>query len=101
MTDYLEKIERAREEQEKSAIRSELAVLIERARKEGRWLWCSYQNLWFSPGELEKENANGSFLWGPVNWSLRDPKAWVQEAADEALKAQRELLRRKKRIGLL
>jgi hypothetical protein len=57
-----------------------LKELIEQARKEGKWLWCHYQDLWFSPDQLEAENAAGKFRWGPVNWKLRDPQERLSEA---------------------
>lgn len=68
-----------------------LHSLIQNARSQRLWLWCSYQNLWFSPDELEAKNNEGKFLWGPVNWKLRDPKEHIQqleqdvECAEDAL----------------
>ena len=52
----------------------ELNALIDKAEAEGKWLWCHYQDLWFSPAQLREENRNGKFRWGPVNWKLRDPQ---------------------------
>lgn len=68
-----------------------LAPLIQQAKSEGKWLWCHYQDLWFSPEQLAEENANGKFLWGPVNWRLRDPQERISEAERRAAQAQREL----------
>jgi len=51
----------------------DLSKIISRARANGKWLYCSYQNLWFSPAELEAANRKGRFLWGEINWELRDP----------------------------
>lgn len=48
--------------------------MFDEARKEGLWLYCSYQDLWFSPDELEAAQAEGRFRWGRTNWTLRDPK---------------------------
>jgi hypothetical protein len=42
-----------------------LQPLISQARVQGKWLHCAYQNLWFSPDELEAENREGRFRWGP------------------------------------
>lgn len=58
-----------------------LAPLIEQARRERKWLFCSYQELWFSPDELAAQNRAGSFRWGPVNWQLRDPAERLTELA--------------------
>jgi hypothetical protein len=68
-----------------------LAEMIEQARHEKKWFYCDYQGLWFSPDELEKHNANGRFLWGPINWQLRDPR----ERAEQ-LDHQIETLRRER-----
>lgn len=61
-----------------------LQPLIEEARRRRLWLYCRYQNLWFSPAELEAENANGKFRWGPVNFELRDPLEYVAQAEKRA-----------------
>ncbi len=67
-----------------------LNELIAQARREGKWLWTSYQDIWFSPDKLEAENKRGSFRWGVVNWKLRDPQERLNEAADRAASALRE-----------
>lgn len=58
--------------------------LINKAEREGKWLHCYYQDLWFSPADLRKQQAAGSFRWGPVNWTLRDPAERVTQAKKEA-----------------
>lgn len=67
-----------------------LRALIEQARAEGKWLWCNYQDLWFSPDQLTEQNNNGSFRWGVVNWKLRDPQERLAEARERAARAQAE-----------
>lgn len=64
-----------------------LDELIEQARKEKKWLWCPYQDLWFSPDQLAAENAAGRFRWGPVNWKLRDQAERLAEANDAVKRA--------------
>lgn len=54
-------------------IKAALAELIAEARQKKLWLYVSYQSMWFSPDDLERENARGHFLWAPGNWRLRDP----------------------------
>jgi hypothetical protein len=66
-----------------------LAALIERARSEGKWLHCPYQDLWFSPDELADQNDRGSFRWGPVNWTLRDPIERLEQLEAAAASARR------------
>lgn len=68
-----------------------LNALIEQARAEKKWLWCYYQDLWFSPDELTAQNAEGRFRWGIVNWKLRDPVEMLQEAEQCAAKANAEV----------
>ncbi len=67
--------------------------MFKQARAEGKWFWCHYQDLWFSPDALEKEQAAGSYRWGVVNWKLRDPKEWLLEAEQRRDEAQREVER--------
>lgn len=76
-----------------------LQNLIDEARGNGKWLWCSYQDLWFSPDQLEAENANGKFRWGPVNWKLRDPGERLSEAKERTARALREEVRIASLIG--
>lgn len=64
-----------------------LQSLIRQAREERKWLHCSYQDLWFSPTELEREWANGRFRWGAVNWTLRDPKILIEQSNADATNA--------------
>jgi hypothetical protein len=71
----------------------ELRDLIERARTEGKWLWCSYQDLWFSPNQLAEAHREGRFMWGVVNWKLRDPQERVQKAAAALRRAEEEFVR--------
>jgi hypothetical protein len=67
--------------------------LIKQARAEGKWLWCHYQDIWFSPDQIELEQSQGRFRWGPVNWKLRDPKERLQEAERRRDAAQAEVER--------
>ncbi len=73
--------------------KQDLADLIVRARREGKWLWCHYQNLWFSPDQLAAENAKGSFVWGVCNWELRDPIERLREAESNVTRAETEVAR--------
>ena len=74
--------------------------LIDRARLEGKWLYCAYQDLWFSPDELEKELGEGRFRWGAANFTLLDPMDRVAELkqAVETAKTTRDGFMR--RLGL-
>jgi hypothetical protein len=76
-----------------------LQPLIAQARKEGKWLHSQYQDIWFSPDELEAANREGRFLWGAVNWRLRDPNEMVQEKAKVLKKAEQDYLNAQKRLS--
>lgn len=66
---------------------AELAPLFERARAEGLWFHCSYQDLWFTPDDLEAAHANGRFVWGAVNWKLVRPEAYTLHMRELAAKS--------------
>ncbi len=68
----------------------ELATHIDKAEAEGKWLWCHYQDIWFSPAQLREQIKNGKFRWGVVNWKLRDPQERVAEARKRADQANAE-----------
>jgi hypothetical protein len=67
-----------------------LSALIDKAEAEGKWLFCSYQQLWFSPAELRAHNANDRFCWGVPNWQLRDPGERLAEADRAVADAKRQ-----------
>ena len=60
-------------------IRTQLRGLISEARETGLWLHCGYQDMWFTPDELEAANADDRFLWGPVNWQMRNPSVRTKQ----------------------
>lgn len=82
-----------------SSAASTLQPLITQARKEGKWLHSRYQNVWFSPDELEAANQEGRFLWGAVNWALRDPHEMVQKQAEILKEAERNYIDDQKRLS--
>lgn len=67
--------------------------LFEKARKDGLWFHCSYQDLWFTPDQLEAEQKAGRFRWGRVNWTLRDPHERLEQAHHRRDAAQSEVNR--------
>lgn len=79
-------------------IRASMEPLLREAERKGLWLYCGYQNLWFSPQELRKAQDNGEFLWGVRNWKLRDPAEYIELSRLEAESAQTELERIEARV---
>ena len=77
----------------------DLADLMARARRERLWFWCNYQDLWFSPDELQAEWDKGSFRWGAVNWKLRDPVEYLQGIHDQIRAREDEIVRLKARLA--
>lgn len=74
-------------------IKAMMAEKILEARGQGLWLRCFYQDMWFSPDELEAAHAKDQFLWGPDNWELRDPLDRLEsmrKSATNSLSAYRE-----------
>lgn len=76
----------------------DMGTMFQDARQSGMWFFCAYHGMWFSPGELEKHQAEGRFRWGPVNWKLRDPAGRLQELREEVTAAQRALSEFEKRM---
>ena len=60
------------------------------ARKTGKWFYCSYQSLWWSPDRLAAEQAAGRFRWSPDNFQLRDPQEYLAQARSRTQAAQAE-----------
>jgi hypothetical protein len=67
-----------------SVVTDSLRLMFEEARQKGLWFFSPYQQLWFSPDELQENQKNGRFCWGAVNWELRDPKERVEQLRLEA-----------------
>lgn len=84
---------------ERNEILEGLAALIDHAEHAGKWLHCSYQDLWFSPTELRAANAEGRMLWGPANWTLRDPSELIEQACNRVEIAKREHEAIVRRVG--
>lgn len=71
-----------------------MLALYERAEREGLWLHCHYQDLWFSPAELRERQESGQFCWGPVNWTLRPASeclAQIERERDNKIEEIRRL----------
>lgn len=58
---------------EVQAIHDGLKPLFEQAEKEQLWFWNRYQSMWFTPAELREQQAEGKWVWGAPNWTLRHP----------------------------
>jgi hypothetical protein len=61
------------EDKKEILIMEELRPMFKEAIETNKWFYTNYQNLWFTPYELVKEQNDGRFRWGKAHWSLRDP----------------------------
>ena len=89
-------------EMTKEEVLKTLEPLFEKAQKEGLWFFGNYQSLWFSPAELRTKHQEGKFIWGAVNWILRNPNEYIEELEDELERREKnitsEILRVKARM---
>jgi hypothetical protein len=69
----------------------ELAGLIAEAESKGLWISSRYQELWFSPDELRRNNARGAFLWSRDNWKIADPTIHLETLRQRASQASRDV----------
>lgn len=83
---------------QKNEIISSLEPLFREANKTGKWFFSPYQAMWFSPRELRDAHARGRFVWGPVNWQLRDPRELLTDAEKSLKDAEVRLERTKARL---
>ena len=47
-----------------------LKPMFKVAREKKLWFHTAYQDLWFTPDELEQQHQKGKFVWGVNNWKL-------------------------------
>ena len=78
-----------------------LNALVDQAEREGKALYCSYQNLWFLPAELRAEHASGRFIWAIENWALRDPEERTAQLVTDVVLAKEALSQWMNRIGAI
>lgn len=79
--------------------RDALDEMFRTARADGLWFYHNGISgpLWFSPDELQAEQAKGRFVWGAINWTLRDPYdgvALLDKKAFAALDEKQRMLDR-------
>lgn len=63
--------------------------LINKAEREGKWLISNYQGIQLTPNELRAYNRRGELCWGPVNWTLFDPKTLLKDEAAELARVRK------------
>lgn len=75
----------------KEEILKDLQPMFIEARKSKFWFKSTYQDLWFSPDELEEKHKNDKFIWGKVNWKLADPMELINRKEAEIKNLQLSL----------
>lgn len=83
---------------DKDLILRDLEPLFERAEKEGLWFYSNYQDFWLSPQELKEYQSEGRFVWGAVNWQLRNPYERLNELVGKRHGVENEIEQFKNRI---
>lgn len=78
--------------------RDEVQEMIDLARLRKHWLFVSYQQMWFSPTEMEKARANGQFRWRACNFKIRDPQELLADLIEAVVKAERAVAEYYKRL---
>ena len=73
-----------------------LTSLIKEARLKGLWLYAYYQDLWFSPDELEQANKEGRF-WSE-SFIIRDPRELIDKLEQEVLSIRTKLKKVKEQL---
>lgn len=82
----------------KENILRDLQPMFLEARQKGLWFKSTYQNLWFSPDELQHSHNSNKFVWGKANWTLADPFELVNRKEIEITNLQISLSELKKKI---
>lgn len=77
---------------------SALQAMMKEAESSGKWFFCHYHQLWFSPAELLAQWDQGNFRWGAGNWKLRDPGE-KEEQIKAGIESLNEELRRFRERG--
>ncbi len=75
---------------EKELVLAGLIPMIKEAREKKLFLYNSYYDLWFSPKELEDYNSEDRYVWGAVNWHLKDPAIYLKQLGKNVQKAKDE-----------
>lgn len=78
---------------DENAVLAGLTPMFAKARAEGLWFHCGYRDIWFSPDELDAANKEGRFIWGAVNWTLRDPRERLEQLKNAVVSAEAEKAR--------
>lgn len=75
----------------KAQVLAALAPMFKEAEEKGLWFLSGYQSILLSPTELRREQENGYFIWGPVNWTLVDPVNELSKLQCKVLEAKKDV----------
>jgi len=73
--------------------------MIQEAKERGLWLVSNYQQIWFSPRQLQVARAKGKFLWGPENWTLKPASDKIAQLKREQACLESEIADIMREIG--
>lgn len=83
----------------KEEIIKDLKPLYNEAEEKNLWFYSNYQDMWISPNELRQKQSEDRFLWGAVNWELRDPHEKVEDMEDHIKYLRKSIVDFKDRIS--
>lgn len=83
---------------QKEKILEELEPLFKEAEEKGLWFWVNYQDLWFSPSELRRNHEMDRYVWGKINWVLRNPHEKILILENTIQQIQQEIRSVRQRI---
>jgi len=70
----------------KTVISTSLEPMRKQAEQEGLWFFHTTdegEEIWCSPGFLQKEQAEGRLIIAPEHWELRDPAGYMSKLVND------------------
>jgi hypothetical protein len=77
---------------------TELEPLFRQAERENLWFWTVYKDSWFSPADLRSKHKQGAFIWGAINWRLRNPVERLEELREQRVVIDAEIEQFQRRL---
>lgn len=81
---------RSCERAERASIIESMQPMIELARRDRLLLFSKYQDIMFTPDELDAAHREGRFVWGPVNWYTMTVDEVVERSARDLARKQEQ-----------
>ena len=69
-----------------TVIATSLTPMMEQAEEQGLWFYHVTEHdeeIWCSPGFLQKEQAKGNLIIAPEHWELRNPAGYMSKLVND------------------